>query len=206
MGKVSKVRPLPPRQARFVAEYLIDLNATQAAIRAGYAGGKTAEGQGSRLLRNAKVAAAIREARVKLQVRTDITQDRVLAELALLAFSDVSHFDLDDAGNVKLAAHAPPGAMRSVSSIKRSVTTDKAGGVTRDVEVKLWDKPGPLKLAGRHVGLFPDRVELTGVGGGPVKTQQVTRDEAIEALRAVMPAALREPAKEPVPAPAPPEE
>jgi phage terminase small subunit len=196
-----KRRSLSPRQKRFVAEYLVDLNATQAAIRAGYSA-RTAEQQGPRLLGNVGIAAALQEARVKLQIRTDITQDRVLAELALLAFSDVSHFQVNDAGHLQLAPHAPLAAMRSVSSIKRSVTVDKQGGVTRDVEIKLWDKPGPLKLAGRHVGLFPDRVEVTGKDGGPVKTQQVTRDEAIEALRAVMPAALREaPAADPAPAP-----
>ena len=71
---------LTPKQARFVEEYLVDLNATQAAIRAGYSA-KTAEVQGSRLLGNVKVAAAIREAQEARSERTGITQDEVIQGL-----------------------------------------------------------------------------------------------------------------------------
>ncbi len=148
------MRALNPNQARFVAEYLKDLNATQAAVRAGYAAGKNAEGQGSRLLGNAKVAAAIAQAQEDRIGRTLITQDRVLTELALLAFSDVGHYTLDIHGNVTLTDDAPKGARRAISSIKKRTTYDKEGVPTHEVELKLWDKPGPLKLAGQHVGLF----------------------------------------------------
>ncbi len=194
------------RQAQFAAEYIVDLNATQAAIRAGYSA-KTAEAQGSRLLRNVKVAEAIAKAKAKRETRTEITQDRVLEELALLAFSDLSHYQVDVKGNVTLAPGAPPGAMRAVQSIKREIssigTGEDADGdgpiVMAKVEIKLWDKPGPLKLAGRHVGLFPDRIEVSGKDGGPIKTMEVSKEEALEALRAVLPkapAANKEPAAE----------
>jgi len=89
--------------------------------------------------------------------RTGLTQDRVLAELELLSFSDVEHYTVDDNGDLTLAAGAPAGAMRALSSVKRRITTRGSGKtkeVTREVEIKLWDKPGPLKLAGQHVGLF----------------------------------------------------
>ncbi len=152
-------KPLSPNQARFVSEYVVDNNATQAAIRAGYSA-KTADVQGPRLLGNVRVAAAIEEARVKLQVRTGITQDRVLRELELLAFSDVLHYTVDDDGNFSVNPDAPKGASRAVSSVKRKVRffTDKDGGSTKEVETefRLWDKPGSLKLAGRHVGLFAE--------------------------------------------------
>ncbi len=72
------------RQARFVDEYLIDLNATQAAIRAGYSR-KTAQEQGSRLLSNVMVAAAIEKAMAERSQRTEITQDQVLKDLARIA-------------------------------------------------------------------------------------------------------------------------
>ncbi len=69
---------LTPKQQRFVSEYLIDLNATQAAIRAGYAK-SGASVEGTRLLANAKVAAAVAAAQAKRSERTEITQDYVLA-------------------------------------------------------------------------------------------------------------------------------
>lgn len=168
------------KQARFAEEYLVDLNATQAAIRAGYSE-KTAEQQGSRLLRNVQVQAAIEAGRAKQQKRTGITQDRVLEELALLAFSDLTHYVVDDNGDIKLADGAPAAAMRSLQSIKRKITSRKVDDeweTTREVEIRLWDKPGPLKLAGRHVGLFPDKVEVSGPNGGPIETA-VTRIERV---------------------------
>jgi len=74
-------KPLNPKQTRFVAEYLIDLNATQAAIRAGYAKGKTAEVQGSRLLGNAKIAAEIAKGQAKLGAKLELTAEKVLKDI-----------------------------------------------------------------------------------------------------------------------------
>lgn len=71
---------LNARQKRFVEEYLVDLNATQAAIRAGYSE-KTAESQASRLLRNVKVAAAVEAGKAELSERTQVTQEWVVAKL-----------------------------------------------------------------------------------------------------------------------------
>lgn len=160
---------LTPKQARFKDEYLLDLNGKQAAIRAGYSP-KTAEQQASRLLSHAKVAASIARAQERRSAETGITQERVLTELALLAFSDLEHYTVSDTGDVELAPGAPRGAMRALSSIKRRISIDKDGAITREVELKLWDKPGPLKLAGRHVGLraFMDRLEVTGKDGDPI--------------------------------------
>lgn len=76
---------LTAKQQRFVEEYLIDLNATQAAIRAGYSP-KTANEQGARLLANASVQEAIAKAMAERSRRTGISQDRVIQELARIAF------------------------------------------------------------------------------------------------------------------------
>lgn len=152
---------LTPQQAAFVTEYLVDLNATQAAVRAGYSA-KTARAQGSRLLMNADIAKAIETAKANRTERTGITADRVLSELERLAFSDVTHYVTDESGNLALAEGAPPDAMRAVSSLKRKVTTfdgDNSRTVV-ELEFKLWDKPGPLKLAGRHVGLFENTQKI----------------------------------------------
>lgn len=74
----------------------------------------------------------------------------------------MTHYVVDDDGQVKAATGAPDGVMRAVQSIKRRVVTRSRGEDTERevrVELRLWDKPGPLKLAGQHVGLFKDKVQ-----------------------------------------------
>lgn len=167
---------LTPRQARFVDEYLIDLNATQASIRAGYSA-KTADVQGPRLLGNVRIAAEIQERQAARAKRTGITQDRVLVELELLAFSDVSHYAVDDNGDVELVEGAPAGAMRALQSIKRRITSRGSGDtreVTREVEIRLWNKPEPLRLAGQHVGLFTEQHERRDPAGKLIEKTVVT--------------------------------
>lgn len=163
--KPKRVPPdgLNDRERRFVDEYLLDLNATKAAERAGYSS-KTARAQGSRLLTRVAIQAAVEAGMENRQQRTEVDQDRVIHETALLAFSDVTHYILGDDGQVRLAEGAPRDAMRAVSSIKRKTRSytyaDGSESVTRDIELKLWNKPEPLKLAGRHVGLFPNEVKV----------------------------------------------
>src|ERR1051325_5148365 len=79
-------RVLPPRQARFVEEYLVDLNATQDAIRAGYSADNAGK-IGPGLVGKTRVAAAMSEAQAARSARTQITADRVLEELAAVAFA-----------------------------------------------------------------------------------------------------------------------
>lgn len=86
---------LSGKQASFVAEYLIDLNATQAAIRAGYSQ-KTAHSIGQRLLKNVEIQSAIQKAKDSRSVRTEITADRVLQEFARIAFFDPRQLLSDD--------------------------------------------------------------------------------------------------------------
>ena len=103
---------------------------------------------------------------------------------------------VDDEGQLRLTDNAPSNAMAAVQSIKRKtrVYYDKETGAVDhkeyDVEIKLWDKPGPLKLIGRHVGVkaFHDRVEVTGEDGKPIVTRIVrevidTPREVIDAKR-----------------------
>lgn len=94
---------LTPKQARFVQEYLIDLNATQAAVRAGYSE-RTACEQGSRLLANVKVQTALQAAMQARQARTEVTQDYVigkLVEIADKAASDCQDSDLKYSSKIK---------------------------------------------------------------------------------------------------------
>jgi phage terminase small subunit len=156
---------------RFVAEYLIDLNATQAAVRAGYSE-RTAYAQGSRLLKDAEVSAAVAAGMQARAERTAITQDRVLEELAVVGFSSVWDYQIDEDGNVTLDAAARPESIRAVASIKRKRRTiprdDGDDIVEVETEIRLWDKPGVLRLAGQHLGMFTEKREVTLSNGGGV--------------------------------------
>lgn len=138
---------LTDRQRRFVAEYLIDLNATQAAIRAGYSV-KSADKIGPELLGKTRVGEAIRAAQSERSERTEITQDRVLEELAALAFAHMGQFATWSKESVSLkdSTKLDP---RAVSEVKQSV---KQFGT--DIGIKLHDKLGALKLLGQHLGMF----------------------------------------------------
>src|SRR5947208_1767536 len=113
---------LTPKRQRFVDEYLIDLNATAAYKRAGYAArsDNTAAAAAAKLLRNHKVAAAVQAAQAGRANRMQITADRVLAEVASLAFSDVGEV-LDFSGTeprLKPANAIPEKARRALASVK----------------------------------------------------------------------------------------
>ena len=82
---------LTPKQKKFIDEYLIDLNATQAAIRAGYSE-KTANRAASRLLSNVDFQVEVQKARLRQQERTEITADMVLKELATIALDDAADY------------------------------------------------------------------------------------------------------------------
>lgn len=173
-------RSLTPKQARFVEEYLKDLNATQAAIRAGYSE-RTANEQGARLLANVSVAAVVAKRKAELTEDAGITQERVLQELSALAFSSVTHYRMNaETGALEAAPGAPPNAMAAVSSVEYESYTDALGGVTRKVKFKLWDKPGQVKLAGRYKAVkgFFDKVEVSGPNGGPIEVAAPVKTSA----------------------------
>jgi phage terminase small subunit len=157
------VADLTPKQARFVEEYLIDLNATDAARRAGYSA-KTAEQQGPRLLGNVGVAAAIQAAISARSARTQVTADRVVEELARLGFSDMREFAEWGAAGVKLrnSDTLPDDAARCVAEVSQTIT--EGGG---SLKFKLHDKKGALELLGRHLGMFNDKLDMT-TGGQPM--------------------------------------
>lgn len=157
---------LSERERRFVDAFCgqAEGNATTAARLAGYSE-KSAARLGYRLSKKVHVRSEIERRQSMRAEESGITQTRVLSELTLLAFSDVTHYTVGDDGDVALACGAPEGAMRALQSIKRKITTRGRGEnreVTREVELRLWDKPAPLKLAGQHVGLFPNKVEHAG--------------------------------------------
>lgn len=149
---------LTAKQEMFVQEYLIDLNATQAAIRAGYST-KTANEQGSRLLANVNVRARVDEAIAKRSRRLGVSQDRIVNELAKIAFinpDDVVNFD--EATVKSSAAKDDTAAVLSIK-VKKSFSET---GETIEREVKLNDKVKALELLGKHHGMFKDNVNISG--------------------------------------------
>lgn len=128
---------------------MIDLNATQAAIRAGYSK-RTARSQGQRLLTHADIAARIEKRRAAQVSRTQITADFVLTELLKIATANGADFAaIDGRGHVKWTptADLPPEKRAAVAGIK----TGRDG-----TEIKTYDKMRALELLGKHLGLFQD--------------------------------------------------
>jgi phage terminase small subunit len=147
---------LTPKQARFVAEYLVDLNATQAAIRAGYSA-KTAGSYGNENLKKPEIQNAIQEALSKQQERTEITADMVLQELFRLASFDPRKLFHPD-GTVKNIHELDDDTAACIGGVETQTDTD--GTVTR--KVKVWDKNSALEKLGKHFMLFTDRVQHSG--------------------------------------------
>lgn len=149
---------LNARQTKFVAEYLKDLNATQAALRAGYSK-STAAFIGAENLKKPQIAAAVSQALEKRAQRTEITQDRVLYELARLAFSNMLDYirvQPDGSAYTDLSQLTREQAA-AIQEITVDEYTEGRGDDAREVKrtkVKLADKRGNLELIGRHLGMF----------------------------------------------------
>lgn len=159
---------LNDRQRLFVSEYMIDLNATQAAIRAGYSP-RSAHVDGPRLLSNASVSAAIARAQADRSKRTGITADRVLRELAAVGFARLPDVASWDTGDLDLT---PSGelddddarAIQSVSQVVKFIKTLDGGErmMSRERTVKLHDKVKALTKIGEHIGMWKKEPEPQG--------------------------------------------
>lgn len=147
---------LTDKQQRFVDEYLIDLNATQAAIRAGYSA-KTADQQGSRMLANVKVKQAVAEKQAQRSKRTGVNQDRVVLELAKVAFAKMTDI-VDSNGRIK--EDASPDDLACIESIKYKESDNEYGGSV-EREVKIASKLKALELLGKHLGMWSDKFNVT---------------------------------------------
>lgn len=168
-GVVSVAGKLNDRQQLFVLEYLVDRNATQAAIRAGCSE-KTAKQIGSRLLTNVDVAAAIQARRTVVSEKLEITQERVLQELAAIGFAKATDFvSVETVQAEKLGIHPITGEVvmlpagweqyvKVLDTVELSPAQQAAVASIKQgrngVEVKLHDKARALEMLGKHLGLF----------------------------------------------------
>jgi len=144
-------------QARFCEEYVIDLNATQAAGRAGYSK-RSAQHLGYQLLQNPLVTKRLAELVGDRTERTQITADVVLGELLRLARVDPLDV-FDEHGGLLPVKDMPEDVRRAISSIEVTSNTMRGGDTVLTHKIKFWPKNNALQLLGQHLRLFADVVE-----------------------------------------------
>lgn len=166
------------KQKIFADEYLIDLNATRA-YRAAYPSVKkdeTAAAAAARMLKNVKVQEYISERMQERQRRIEVTQDMVVKELAAIAFSKTTDYvEIRSNGTystvvIKPTVDLSDRQIRAIASIKEG-----ANGI----EIKLNNKEKALELLGRHLGMFKDKVELSG----SLETEKTKLDDLLQQMR-----------------------
>jgi len=165
---------LTEKQKIFADEYLVDLNATRAYLLA-YPRVKkdeVAKAAASRLLTNVNVAAYVEERMQDRQKRTEITQDRVLEELAAIAFARATDYAevRRERVIIKDTADLTEDQIKAIAGIKEG----KFG-----IEVKLNDKEKALELLGKHLGMFKDKLELSG----GLDSEKTKLDDLLQQMR-----------------------
>lgn len=152
------------KQKTFASEYVIDYNATQAAIRAGYSE-RSAYSQAHELLKKPEIQEAIKELEAAASARTSITKDMVLKELARIAFVDPRNL-FDEGGRPKDIRFLDPDTAAALSSVDIYEEFDYTGderelaGYTK--KYKWADKLRALEMLGKHLGMFTDKVHVEG--------------------------------------------
>jgi phage terminase small subunit len=172
---------LTPNQKIFADEYLIDLNATRAYKHA-YKNVKkdeTAAVNGSRLLRNAKVKEYIEEKMRAREKRTEITQDQVLRELAKIAFADIKDYlsfrtaktvvEHDKETGEPIIDYSQVIEMRDSDDVDGSLIQEVSLNAKGVFTFKLYDKLAALDKLGKHLGMFTDKVEISGQVNNPME-------------------------------------
>lgn len=176
---VSKsIDNLTDQQKRFVDAYLGDENLSiqESAIAAGYTE-KYASSQAYQLLRNPRVKHALDKEMAARARRTRITHDRVLREIASIAFSNIDDYVVDSGGNITLRDGADVRAMKAVSSVKKTIVFGDDKEQVVKVELKLWDKPKAMEMLSRHLNLFKDDQQA-----GAPKLQSLSDEDLAERL------------------------
>lgn len=166
------------KQERFCQEYIIDLNATAAAIRAKYSSRRASE-LGYQLLQKPTVKARIQELLSERAERTMISQDRVLLEIARLAFNDPRKaFNAD--GSLKNIHEWPDEVAAAISSIEiveeKSKDTDLPYESTVK-KIRFWDKGKQIELAAKHLGMLNEKLMLQGDKENPLMISVVQAEK-----------------------------
>ena len=188
-------RGLTPRQEQFVHEYLIDLNASRAAARAGYSV-RTAGKAGPRLLTHPKVAAALQKAREAALKRAGMTLDEIVAEACKIGFANMLDYltigpDGDPVPDLSRLSRDHAAALVEVTVEDFKHRRGAGAREIRRVRFKLADKLGALIALGKHLGGFGSKLEISGAVGAQLEmrtilaTAELDRDER-RALRELL--------------------
>jgi phage terminase small subunit len=160
---------LTPKQELFCQEYIKDFNATRAALAAGYSE-KIPSETGYENLRKPQIQDYLKKLLEKRSLRNEITQDRILEELAFIAFFDIRELFNDDGSlkNIKDLDERTARALAAVDSSK--ITTKGKDEVTEFIKkIKALDKRGALELLGKHLGMFADLIRIEDASTGFTK-------------------------------------
>ncbi len=163
---------LTKKQKQFIEEYLVDLNATQAAIRAGYST-DTAGSIGNENLKKPEIRTRIERAMAERSKRTGVNANRVIEELAKIAFINAA--DVINPETATIKEDASPEDTAAIQSVK--VKTFGEDGLER--EIKMADKIKALELLGKHLGMFKDKIEVSGT----LETEKTKLDDLLKQMR-----------------------
>lgn len=156
-------KPLSPKQIRFAAEFVIDCNSTQAAIRAGYAAG-SADVTGCRLLANARIKAMIAEKTKKVEAKLEFTAADVLNKFWKLADLDLT-LVMNEDGSIKKVSEWPVGYGKLIGGLKIDELFEGTGRDRKQVgetkELKMETRNPNLVALARHLKLLTDKVEVS---------------------------------------------
>ncbi len=165
---LNQTKKLSAKQELFVSWFAVDGNATQAAIRAGYSE-KTAKAIGAENLAKPAIAEAIAEARAKRLERNEVTAERILGELARVAFFDPRKAFNPD-GSMKPLDELDDDTAAAIAGLDLAEIRDSEGkpiGVLK--KIKIADKLVALDKLARHLGLFNDKLKISGDADNPIK-------------------------------------
>lgn len=168
--KTTKEQKLTDRQERFCLEYVVDLNAAQAAIRSGYSPNGAAV-NASKLLTNHNIKKKIAQLQAEIAKRTEITADMVVRELAAIGFADVREC-FDQHGNIMNPKKLPDSIARVVAGIDLIE-------VKKDVKVKklkLWNKVAALESLAKHLGMYQQDAGATAININVIDAKQGAAD------------------------------
>ncbi|MGH7745264.1 MAG: terminase small subunit [Candidatus Dormibacteria bacterium] len=198
-------KPLSDKEARFVGAYLVSLNASKAAIEAGYKATRNASKTAWLLLRNPRIQKAIEAAQAKVLKKHELTLDKIVGEAALIAFANIQDY-------MSITAEGDPYVDLSKLTREQAAAlaeftvddyTDGRGEHARNVRkvrIKLADKLAALVALGKHLGGFRTKLDLGGQADNPINLlvrnfhslAELDKDERA-ALRAMLTRRLEQP-------------
>lgn len=150
---------LTTRERRFVCEYLIDGNGARAARVAGYSP-RTARVIASQNLSKLNIRTAVEAGLHALAVRCEVSAEKVMRELAAIAFSNYLHYEVAEDSTLVVAEGAPPEAALAIARTKHKRRAKEDGTFVIESEFTLWDKIAALTLLGKRLKLWTERVEV----------------------------------------------